>query len=143
MPAGKVFLDANILVSAQDKDSPAKRRRSREVIEALAKSGAGVISTQVIQEFYVSATRKLGVSPLAAKSVLQTFKIFEIVQTSPDLIEDAIDCSVLNKISFWDALIVAAAASSGCEIVYSEDLNPGQTIQGVRIENPLADARRR
>ena len=137
MPAGKVFLDANILVYAQDKDSPKKRRRSREVIEALAESGTGVISTQVIQEFYVSATRKLGVAPLAVKSVLHTFKIFEIVQTSPDLIEDAIDCSVLNKISFWDALIVAAAASSGCEIVYSEDLNPGQTIQGVRIENPL------
>ena len=137
MPAGKVFLVANILVYAQDKDSPAKRRRSREVIAALAVAGTGVISTQVIQEFYVAATRKLGVAPLAAKSVLHTFKVFEIVQTSPDLIEDAIDCSVLNRISFWDALIVAAAASSGCEVVYSEDLNPGQTIQGVRIENPL------
>ncbi len=137
MPAGKVFLDANILVYAQDQDSPAKRRRSREVIAALAESGSGVISTQVLQEFYVTVTRKLGVAPLAAKSVLQTFKIFEIVQASPDLIESAIDCSVLNAISFWDALIVAAAASSGCAIVYSEDLNPGQTIQGVRIENPL------
>lgn len=137
MPAGKVFLDANILVYAQDQDSPAKRRRSREVIAALAESGAGVISTQVLQEFYVTVTRKLSVAPLAAKSVLQTFKIFEIVQASPDLIESAIDCSVLNAISFWDALIVAAAASSGCAIVYSEDFNPGQTIQGVRIENPL------
>src|SRR4051812_21957394 len=107
MPAGKVFLDANILVYAQDKDSPAKQRRSREVIAALAESGTGVISTQVLQEFYVTATRKLGVPPLAAKSVLQTFKIFEIVQTSPDLVEDAIDCSVINQISFWDALIVA------------------------------------
>jgi predicted nucleic acid-binding protein len=137
MPAGKVFLDANILVYAQDHDSPAKRRRSREVIAALAESGAGVISTQVLQEFYVTVTRKLGVAPLAAKSVLQTFKMFEIVQASPALIEGAIDCSILNTISFWDALIVAAAASSGCEVVYSEDLNPGQTIQGVRIENPL------
>ena len=137
MPAGKVFLDTNILVYAQDQDSPAKRRRSREVIAALAQSGVGVISTQVLQEFYVAVTRKLGVAPLAAKRVLQTFTIFEIVQTSPDLIERAIDCSVLNTISFWDALIVAAAASSGCAIVYSEDLNPGQTIQGVRVENPL------
>ena len=137
MPAGKVFLDANILVYAQDHDSPAKRRRSREVIAALAESGAGVISTQVLQEFYVTVTRKLGVAPLAAKSVLQTFKMFEIVQASPTLIEGAIDCSILNTISFWDALIVAAAASSGCEVVYSEDLNPGQTIQGVRIENLL------
>jgi predicted nucleic acid-binding protein len=137
MPAGKVFLDTKILVYAQDQDSPAKRRRSREVIAALAQSGTGVISTQVLQKFYVTVTRKLGVAPLAAKRVLQTFKIFEIVQTSPDLIERAIDCSVLNTISFWDALIVAAAASSGCAIVYSEDLNPGQTIQGVRVENPM------
>ena len=138
MPGRKVFLDANILVYAQDQDSPDKQRRSREVIAALARSGTGVISTQVLQEFYVAATRKLGVAPLAAKRVLQTFKIFEMVQASPDLIDDAIDCSVLNKVSFWDALILAAAASSGCAIVYSEDLNPGQTIQGVRIENPLA-----
>ena len=137
MPAGKVFLDTNILVYAQDQDSPVKRRRSREVIAALAQSGTGVISTQVLQEFYVTVTRKLGVAPLAAKRVLQTFTIFEIVQTSPDLIERAIDCSVLNTISFWDALIVAAAASSGCAIVYSEDLNPGQTIQGVRVEDPM------
>jgi len=137
MPAGKVFLDTNILVYAQDQDSPVERRRSREVIAALAQSGTGVISTQVLQEFYVTVTRKLGVAPLAAKRVLQTFKIFEIVQASPDLIERAIDCSVLNTISFWDALIVAAAASSGCAIVYSEDLNPDQTIQGVRVENPL------
>ena len=137
MPAGKLFLDANILVYAQDQDSPVRRRRSREVIAALAQSGTGVISTQVLQEFYVTVTRKRGVAPLAAKRVLQTFKIFEIVQASPDLIERAIDCSVLNTISFWDALIVAAAASSGCAIVYSEDLNPGQTIQGVRVENPM------
>lgn len=137
MPAAKAFLDANILVYAQDRDSPAKRRRSREVIASLAEAASGVISTQVLQEFYVAATRKLGVAPLAAKSVMQTFKVFEIVQTSPDLIDSAIDCSVLNGISFWDALIVAAAAASGCAIVYSEDLNPGQTIQGVRIENPF------
>ena len=137
MPAAKVFLDTTILVYAQDQDSPVERRRSREVIAALAQSGTGVISTQVLQEFYVTVTRKLGVAPLAAKRVLQTFKIFEIVQASPDLIERAIDCSVLNTISFWDALIVAAAASSGCAIVYSEDLNPGQTIQGVRVEDPM------
>ena len=76
-------------------------------------------------------------APLAAKSVLQTLKMFDIVQTPPDLIDSAIDGSVLTRLSFWDALIVAASASSGCSTIYSEDLNPGQTIQGVRIENPL------
>jgi predicted nucleic acid-binding protein len=137
MPAGKVFLDANILVYAQDRDSPVKQRRSREIIAELAASGMGVISTQVMQEFYVATTRRMGVEPLAAKSVLRTFAIFEIAQTSPGLIEDAIDCSILNKISFWDALIVAAAAATDCTTIYSEDLQHGQVMQGVRIENPL------
>jgi predicted nucleic acid-binding protein len=137
MPGGKIFLDANILVYAHDKDLPVKRRRSREIIEKLAANGSGVISTQVIQEFYVTVTRKLGVQPLAAKAVVGTFSMFEIAQTSPDLIDDAIDCSILNKISFWDALIVAAASATGCTTIYSEDLNAGQVIQGVRIENPL------
>lgn len=137
MSVGKVFLDTNILIYAQDQDAPKKRQRSRELIAAVAASGAGVISTQVLQEFYVTATRKMGVAPLAAKNVLRSFTIFEVVQISPDVIERAIDRSVLSQISFWDALIVAASASSGCRTIYSEDLTAGQLIEGVRIENPF------
>jgi predicted nucleic acid-binding protein len=135
---GKIFLDSNILLYAQDAASPEKQRRSRDVIGQLADSGDGVISTQVMQEFFVAATRKLRVSPLAAKAVLKTFTVFEIVTTGPALIHDAIDCSVLNAISFWDSLIFAAAASAGCNIVYTEDLNHGQVIMGVKVQNPLA-----
>jgi predicted nucleic acid-binding protein len=134
---GKAFLDTNIIVYAQDADSPGKQRRSRELIEAVGRSGDGVVSTQVLQEFYVAATRKLGLPPLAAKAVLKTLSVFETVQVSPGLIQDAIDCSILNGLSFWDALVLAAAASAGCVTVYSEDLNAGQTILGVRVENPL------
>ena len=134
----RVFLDTNILVYAQDAASPPKRQRSRELIAKVAGAGTGVISTQVLQEFFVTATTKLGVDPLAAKAILGTFTVFEIVQASPRLIEDAIDCSVVNRLSFWDALIVAAAASAGCGILCSEDLNAGQAIQGVHIENPFS-----
>jgi predicted nucleic acid-binding protein len=133
----RVFLDANILLYAQDRGALEKQRRSRDVIVRLAESGHGVISTQVMQEFYVAATRKLGVTPLAAKAVLKTFTVFEIVQISPGLIQDAIDCSVLNKLSFWDALIVAAAATASCPTLYTEDLNDGQIILGVQVQNPL------
>ena len=136
--SGKVFLDANILVYAQDTKSPGKQRKSRHVIADLAESGDGVISTQVLQEFYVSATRKIGVPPLVAKGVLKTFAVFETVQVSPPLIQEAVDCSILNQISFWDALILAAAASAGCTTVYSEDLSHGQTILGVKVQNPLS-----
>ena len=133
----RVFLDANILIYAHDAGSPEKQRRSRDVIARLAESGDGVISTQVMQEFYSAATRKLGIPPLAAKAVLKTFTVFEIIQVSADLIHDAIDCSVLNALSFWDALIVAAASAAGCPTLYTEDLNNGQIILGVKVQNPL------
>jgi predicted nucleic acid-binding protein len=136
--SGKVFLDSNILVYAQDVGSPEKQKRSRELITRLAESGDGVISTQVMQEFFVSVTRKLAVPPLAAKAVLKTFTVFEIVTAGPELIDEAIDCAVLNAISFWDALILAAAASAGCGILYTEDLNHGQIIMGVKVQNPMA-----
>ena len=91
-----------------------------------------------MQEFYVAATRKIGVPPLVAKGVLKTLAVFEIVQVSPALIQEAVDCSILNQLSFWDSLILATAASAGCSTVYSDDLNPAQTILGVKVRNPLA-----
>lgn len=133
----RVFLDTNIFVYAQDAGSPDKQRRSRDIVARLADAGDGVISTQVMQEFFVAATRKLGVEPIAAKGVLKTFSVFDVVQVSAGLIHEAIDCSILNQLSFWDSLILAAAASAGCSTVFSEDLAAGQTILGVRVRNPL------
>ena len=133
----RIFLDTNILICAHDAGSPGKQRKSRDIISKLAESGDGVISTQVIQEFYVAATRKLGVEPLVAKGVLKTFLIFDVVQISTPLIHEAIDCSILNQLSFWDSLILAAAASASCSTVLSEDLNSDQTILGVKIQNPF------
>lgn len=133
---GRTFLDTNVLVYAQDAGAPAKQRVSREIIAELARSVDGVISTQVMQEFYVATTTKLGVAPLAAKGILKTLNVFDVVQVSPALIQEAIDCSILNQLSFWDSLILAAAASAGCSTLLSEDLNDGQTVLGVTIRNP-------
>ncbi len=135
---GRVFLDSNILVYAQDSSMVDKQLKSRAIIATLAESADGVISTQVLQEFYVAVTRKMGVPPLAAKGVLKTFGVFETVLVSTALIQEAIDCSILNQVSFWDSLILAAAASAGCSTVLSEDLNPGQVILGVKVQNPFA-----
>ena len=134
----RVFLDANILVYAQDAGAPDKRSKSRQIISQLGESGEGVVSTQVMQEFFVAATRKLGVPPLAAKGILKTFAVFEIVQVSASLIHEAIDCSILNRLSFWDSLILAAAASAGCKTVLSKDLNPDQAILNLKLRNPFA-----
>lgn len=137
--SARVFLDTNILVYAHDTASPDKQRKSREIITQIADSASGVISTQVMQEFYVAATRKLGVDPLVVKGVLKTFAVFDLVQISAPLIHEAVDCSILNQLSFWDSLIIASAASAGCTVLLSEDLNSSQTVLGVKIKNPFGE----
>ena len=133
----KVFLDTNILAYPLDRRNPEKGNACRALLERVRDARNGVISTQVMQEFYVTATQKLGVEPLLAKDILVSFENLEVVTLSPSLVKEAIDCQQLSRISFWDALIVVAASSARCEVLWSEDLNSGQTIRGVRIENPL------
>lgn len=133
----KVFLDANILVYALDSRHPNKRKRAAEVLRSVQDRGGGVISTQVLQECYVAATTKLGIEPLTAKEALVKLKALELVLVDFALIQDAIDTSILNRISFWDALIVVSAAKAACAELLTEDLNDGQVIRGVRIRNPF------
>jgi len=133
----KVFVDTNILVYCMDDSDKKRKARCRTLIEALVGELYGVLSTQVLQEFYVAATKKLGADPLAVKDILHSFRRFETVVITPELIKEAIDCSLINRLSFWDSLIVVAAESARCEKIWTEDLNDGQIIRGVRIENPL------
>jgi predicted nucleic acid-binding protein len=133
----KVFIDTNILVYSMDEFDPAKRERCRFLLRSAVKDFQGVISTQVMQEFYVVGTKKLGVDPLLMKDILHSFEQFEIVGLNPAIIYTAIDCSILNRLSFWDSLIVVAAESAHCGILWTEDLNDGQVIRGVRIDNPF------
>jgi predicted nucleic acid-binding protein len=135
----KVFLDTNILVYSLEKSDKRKRDASRSLLIKANKEHQGVISTQVMQEFFVTATRKLGADPLIVKGLLASFGHFEVVTITPHLIREAVDTQILSRLSFWDALIVVAAESARCEAVWSEDLNTGQIIRGVRIENPLRD----
>ncbi len=136
----KTFVDTNILVYAADMNDSKKRKISRNALRSLGKDSSGVISTQVLQEFYVVLTRKLGVEPLVAKGMLHSYENLEVVLIDPPLIKEAIDCSVLNKISFWDALIVVSAESANCQRIWTEDLSSGQTINGIYLENPLIQA---
>jgi predicted nucleic acid-binding protein len=90
-----------------------------------------------MQEFYVAATGKLRAEPLLVKDILHSFRRLETVIITPEFINDAIDCSIINRLSFWDSLIIVAAESANCETLGSEDLDDGQVVRGVRIENPL------
>ncbi len=133
------FVDSNILIYAHDRDAGEKRLRAADALEELWGSGNGRLSTQVLQEFYVNATLRLS-TPLArakAKEVVQTYAVWIHEATTSDTITRAIDVAELARLSFWDALIVAAAEQSGAGRLLSEDLSHGQLIGSVRVENPL------
>lgn len=138
----KAFLDTNVLAYACDADQPLKREKARDLLKSLARDMPPCISTQVLQEFFVTATRKMGVEPLQAKRIIQTFRQMEIVRIDPEDISRAIDGSVIWQISFWDALILAAARKARCAVLYSEDLNDGQVYDTVRVVNPFRSAHR-
>jgi predicted nucleic acid-binding protein len=136
--SGKLFIDTNVIVYALDNADTVKRDRCRAILRAAALSGRGVVSTQVLQELFVVATRKLGIDSLDAKAIVAAQENFEVVVITPTLIREAIDCSVISRISFWDALIAVAAESAVCAFLVTEDMNDGQSIRGVKISNPFA-----
>jgi predicted nucleic acid-binding protein len=134
----KIFIDTNLLVYSIDQHNPVKMQKCRDLLKTLTGDHKGVISTQVMQEFFVATTKKMGAEALIIKDILHAFERFEVVMITPDMIKSAIDCSIINRISFWDSLIIVAADSSNCEILWTEDLNDGQVIRGVRIKHPFS-----
>lgn len=133
----KIFLDTNFLVYTTDNNDTAKKKLSRSILKKIANQDNPVVSTQVIQEFYVTLTQKLLIDPLLVKSIIHSFEHFETVCINVNIINEAIDCNIVNKLSFWDSLIVCAAENAKCELLYTEDLNHGQIIRGVKIINPF------
>lgn len=140
--SGVVFVDTNILIYAHDADAGSKRARAEAILRELWDSGAGRLSVQVLQEFYVNATRKLvtPVAQMSAREVVSSYGAWVREPTTADTVTRAIDVAALAQISFWDALIVAAAEQAQATQIYSEDLNAGQAIAGIKIVNPLLAA---
>lgn len=131
------FVDTNILAYTDDQDAPDKQQAALELIESGLRTRNAVISTQILQEYFVAATRKLGVSPVIARRKVELFARFELVQVKLDTILAAIDLHRLHGFSFWDALVVRAAIESGCQRLLSEDMQHGRRIDGVEIVDPL------
>ena len=137
----KYFVDTNVLVYAYDRSAGPKHERAQALIEELWNSGSGLLSMQVLQEFCVNLRRKAG-QPLAADHVrrlIQDYSSWEIVVNTTESILQALDIEARYRISFWDALILQAAESSGATLVYSEDLASGQNYGSIRVVNPLAE----
>jgi predicted nucleic acid-binding protein len=132
------FLDSNVIVYTDDPEEHEKRERAVALVATARQSGLGVISTQVMQEYFNATTRKLGTPAEAARRKIEALRHLNIVQIDPNLILAAIDLHRLHRLSIWDALIVQAAASAGCRELLTEDMAGGSRIAGVEIVNPFA-----
>ncbi|NKB86616.1 MAG: PIN domain-containing protein [Acidobacteria bacterium] len=136
--SARSFIDTNVLVYTDDADSPDKRERALELLADLRTKGTGVLSTQVLQEYFVAATRKLGVDAKLARRKTELFSRFDLQVVESEDVLAAAELHIVHDLSFWDALIVTAARRSGCRVLYTEDLAAGSTLAGVEIHNPFA-----
>ena len=134
----KTFIDTNVLIYAHDVDADAKHKIAKGVLQELWTERTGVLSAQVLQEFYVNVTRKIP-SPLSkdlARLVVSSYAIW-CLETTPTEILATFRIEDESRIGFWDALIVSSAAKSGANRILSEDLNAGQRIAGILVVNPF------
>jgi predicted nucleic acid-binding protein len=133
------FVDTNILIYAEDRDAKGKHSLARDLILALWDDREGVVSIQVLQEFYVNATRKLKRPLTSAKAleIVEEYLTWTVVENTSALLKSAIRLQAKAQLSFWDAMVVQAAIEAGCEQLYSEDLNHGQRFGALAIVNPF------
>ncbi len=137
----KAFVDTNVLVYAHDRAAGWKRDRARELLEELWNRSSGVLSTQVLQEFYVNVRRKAR-PPLPtdeARALVADYLAWDPVVSDGTAVLDAIDVGERHQLSFWDALIVVAATRGGASIIYSEDFSHRQKLGPVQVLNPFAE----
>jgi len=136
----KCFFDTNVLVYLFDADSPDKRKKARALFQRHADASDILLSTQVLQEFYVAVTRKLArpLDAAAAAEAVSSFAELPLVQIDSELIVAAIHRSRNDQLSFWDALIVQAAIEGHASTLYSEDMQHGQMQGSLRVVNPFA-----
>ncbi len=132
------FFDTNVLVYADDKASPAKQRRAVELVAEHRRAGTGVVSLQVLQEYFVTVTRKLGVEATLARRKVELLAEFDVAAPDVADILAAIDLHRLHGFSFWDALILRAAKQSGCRVLLSENFQGQREVDGLRVANPFA-----
>ncbi|MBD3414295.1 MAG: PIN domain-containing protein [Candidatus Aminicenantes bacterium] len=139
MSENRVFLDTNILIYAYDTSAGPKNHTAKDILMRLWDSKKGMISTQVIQEFFVTVTCKIK-KPIdidTAKVIIKDLLLWQLFVNDESSILKAIDIHEEHQFSFWDAMILQAAVNGGAELLYTEDMTHGQVVQGVRIVNPF------
>ena len=135
--SARSFFDTNVLIYADDKAAPAKQRRALELVAEHRRAGTGVLSLQVLQEYFVTVTRKLQVDARIARRKVELLAEFDVAAPELADILAAIDLHRLHGLSFWDALVVRSAKQAGCSVLLTEDFQHGREMEGVRIVNPF------
>ena len=135
--SARSFFDTNILLYADDKATPAKQRRALELVAEHRRARTGVVSLQVLQEYFVTVTRKLHLDPRIARRKVELLAEFDVATPEVADILAAIDLHRLHRFSFWDALILRAAKEAGCSVLFSEDMPDTREIDGLQIVNPF------
>ncbi len=137
--SGKIFLDTDILIYAHDLDAGNKHHVALEIVKDLWEKRTGILSTQVLQEFYVNVTKKIPnpISPLETREIIRSYICWVTRETPPMSIIRASEIEEKYHISFWDALVVVAAYEARVDKILTEDLSSGQIIEGILIENPF------
>ena len=131
------FIDTNVLVYAETSDAPAKQRVALDLLKQLYVSNQGVLSTQVLQEYCNVAIKKLKLPIPHIRAQLDWYTQFEVVQVTSTIIRSSLDLQQTRSISFYDAVVVSCAHAAGCNVLWTEDLNAGEVLNGVRIVNPF------
>ncbi len=133
------FLDTNVLLYAYDVTAGDRHGRAKALVSRLGRTRRAAVSVQVLQEFYVNVVRKIEVplSPEVARERLLVFSRWRVHAPGPEDVIAATELAQRTQISFWDAMIVRSAAECGCRVLWSEDLNAGQHIEGVEVVNPF------
>jgi predicted nucleic acid-binding protein len=131
------FIDSNILIYAQALDQPNKQNIALTLLRRLKLEEHGVLSTQVLQEYCNVGLRKRRLNVDHVRHQLRSHEQFEVVQVTPAIIQSALDLHQTRSLSFYDAMILQAAITSGCDTLYREDMNAGEIVNGVKIINPF------
>ena len=138
-PAGRVFVDTNILIYAHDPGAEQKRVIARKLLTELWKEQAGVLSTQVLIEFYHTATRKVKIPREMARKVVAAYRQWCTSTTSPELLVSASLLEEKHQLSWWDSLIIQAALQSGADTLLSEDMQHGRSFGRLTVRNPFVE----
>ena len=133
----RTFFDTNVLVYCDDKSEPVKQLRALEVLDEHTRARTGVVSLQVLQEYFVTVCRKFGLDPGTARRKVEIFAMLDVAEPNVGDILAAIDLHRFQGFSYWDALVLRMAKQAGCRVLLSEDMQHGQAVDGVKIVNPF------